>query len=307
VLRERFVTAAILVSVLLACLGLDFAFPMFGVSGLWLVPLLLFFTFGTSLEFAKLLRGSGRLVVPSLAVTGALATASCAALPLFWPLFGMQYPADCPVGRLGWIGIGAIVGVGLSLAVEMRAYGTAPPGGIERVASAALATSYVGIPMAFFAAIRNLGVEANWGLCAIVTFIAVTKSADTGAFFVGRSFGKHKMVPLLSPGKTWEGAVGGVLLSIAVSYVCIHFLFPALCERAVEAPWWGAPTLGFFCAVAGMYGDLAESYMKRDSGVKDSGGLLPGMGGVWDVTDSLIGASIPAFLCFAAGAVGPVT
>lgn len=85
------------------------------------------------------------------------------------------------------------------------------------------------------------------------------------------------------------------------------WLFPALSETAQTPPWWGPVVLGTVCAVAGMFGDLAESLIKRDSGVKDSGGLLPGMGGVWDVTDSLIGASLPAFLCFAAGVAGPVS
>lgn len=306
-LRERIISASILIVVLLACFSLDYFYPLLGVGGLWLAPVLLFFTFGTASEFSHLMQQSGRLVRPKLAVSGAIITAVSAAIPLLWAMVGQVYPADCPVGKLGWVGIGAIVGVGLAMGYEMRTYGASPKGGIERIASAALVTLYVGIPMGFLAAIRNLGIEANWGIAALVTFIAVTKSSDTGAYFVGRAIGRHKMVPLLSPGKTWEGAAGGILFSVLVSFFCLKVVFPAVCERDIVVPLWGPILLGSLCAVAGMYGDLAESYMKRDSGVKDSGGLLPGMGGVWDVTDSLIGAAIPAFLCFSAGAAGPVT
>lgn len=306
-LRERLISALILVAALVFCFSLDYFYPLLGIGGLWLAPILLFFTFGTASEFANLLQQSGRLVRARLAIGGAVITAVSAAVPLLWPLVGAVYPADCPVGKLGWVGIGAIIGIAAALGYEMRAYGAVSKGGIERIASAALVTTYVGIPMAFLAAIRNLGIDANWGLAAIVTFIAVTKSSDTGAYFVGRAIGRHKMVPLLSPGKTWEGALGGIVFSVAVSFLCLEFVFPLFCDGEIDIPLWGPVLLGCACAVAGTYGDLAESYMKRDSGVKDSGGLLPGMGGVWDVTDSLIGAAIPAFLCFSAGAAGSVT
>jgi phosphatidate cytidylyltransferase len=162
---------------------------------------------------------------------------------------------------------------------------------------------------------RNLGIEANWGIAAIVTFIVVTKASDTGAYFTGKAIGRHKLIPRLSPGKTWEGVVGGVGLSVLVSYACFRWFFPLIVGFGESgddpspgfAPWWGPLVFGGCCATAGTVGDLAESYIKRVSGVKDSGNLLPGMGGVWDVTDSLIGAAVPAFLCFAAGVAGPVS
>ncbi len=75
-------------------------------------------------------------------------------------------------------------------------------------------------------------------------------------------------------------------------------------QEVFGQPHWGALLLGPTLAIAGMVGDLAESLFKRDSGVKDSGNLLPGLGGVWDVTDSLIAASVPAFFCFALGVGG---
>jgi phosphatidate cytidylyltransferase len=175
-----------------------------------------------------------------------------------------------------------------------------------RLATAGLVTLYVGLPMALLWAVRTLGRDPSWGIAALVTLIAVTKSADAGAYFTGKAFGRHKLIPQLSPGKTWEGACGGLLVATVVAYASLHFLFPWICPRATPAPLWGPLALGLTGALAGMFGDLAESLFKRDLGVKDSGGLLPGLGGVWDVTDSLIGASLPGFLCFAAGAAGPI-
>ena len=155
----------------------------------------------------------------------------------------------------------------------------------------------------------------NWGLWALLTTVAVTKSADAGAYFAGKSFGRNKLIPRLSPGKTQEGAIGGIVTATIVAFVCLSQLFPggdtgaqvSTFTPSIPAfadPLWGALLLGPLLATAGMVGDLAESLVKRDSGAKDSGDWLPGLGGVWDVTDSLIGAILPAFLCFAAGVGG---
>lgn len=306
-LRERLMSSAVLLAVVVLCLGLDAAYPLGGVGGVWLLPLLLFFAGGTAWELSRLLTRSGRLVQPTIAVCGALLVALSAGVPLVWDLVGAAYPENCPVGTLGWIVIGAITAIALALSAEMSTYGKGPAGAVERVAAASLISVYVGLPMALLVALRMLGPDSRWGLAALVTMIAATKSADAGAFFTGRSLGRHKLIPRVSPGKTWEGAIGGIAVAIAVSWLGLMVLFPAFTGDPAEAPWWGPMVLGTACALSGMFGDLAESLIKRDVGVKDSGGLLPGLGGVWDVTDSLIGAALPGFLCFAAGVAGPLT
>lgn len=328
-LRDRLFSASVLISTCVIALLLDQRLPLWGTPGLWLVPLLLAFAGGTAWEMSRLIERSGRPVRQGLATAATLLIVAAASLPIAWPLFGSPYPTDCPVGRLGWPVIGGIAGVGLLVLAEMAAFGRQPAisregnsardangrdenprvdaaraAGTSRAASGTLVAIYVGLPMALLVIIRNLGNEANWGLAALVSMIVVTKASDTGAYFTGRMLGKHKMIPLLSPGKTWEGAIGGVGLSIAAAYLCFFKLFPLVTDPVEVAPFWGAPVFGVACAVSGMLGDLAESFFKRDGGVKDSGGLLPGMGGIWDVTDSLIGAALPAFLCFAAGAAG---
>jgi phosphatidate cytidylyltransferase len=251
----------------------------------------------------------------TLVATGIVTLSSC--VPLLWPIMGSAYPTNCPVGRLGWIVIGSVTAVFVILLGEMMNYGKDESGEtnqgstIERTCGAVFVSLYVGLPMALLVSLRSLG-SGNWGLAAVVTMIAVTKSADAGAYFSGKSLGKHKLIPRLSPGKTREGAIGGIVTATIVAFLCLQWLFPAISGGAsgplsppsipaLSPPLWGSLLLGPLLAIAGMVGDLAESLVKRDSGAKDSGNLLPGLGGVWDVTDSLIAAVMPAFLCFAAG------
>ncbi len=282
-----------------------------GVEGIWLLPLLLFFSLGTAWDISGLLSNSGRPIHRKATMLATAIITLSACLPMMWPLFGSEYPPNCPVGKLGWIAIATVASVFLLLLAEMMQYGKGPKGAIERTCGGIFVSVYVGLPMALLVSLRSLG-DGNWGLAAILTMIAVTKSTDAGAYFSGKAFGKHKLIPRLSPGKTREGAVGGILIATIVAFVCLKWLFPAIAGGAsgpVEAatipgldqPLWGALCLGPVLAITGMIGDLAESLVKRDSNAKDSGNLLPGLGGVWDVTDSLIAAVMPAFLCFVAG------
>jgi phosphatidate cytidylyltransferase len=107
-------------------------------------------------------------------------------------------------------------------------------------------------------------------------------AADIGAYFAGRRFGRRKLAPAVSPGKSWEGALGGLACALFVSLAFAH---------ALAVPW-GAPLLLFtvLVAVLSIFGDLFESVLKRTAGVKDSGGLLPGHGGVLDRLDALLPA-----------------
>ncbi len=109
----------------------------------------------------------------------------------------------------------------------MIQYGKGPSGTIERTSAAVFVSLYVGLPMALFVSLRSMG-SGNWGLAALLTTIAVTKSTDAGAYFSGRTLGKHKLIPRLSPGKTREGAVGGIVTATIVAFVCLQWLFPQI-------------------------------------------------------------------------------
>jgi phosphatidate cytidylyltransferase len=119
-------------------------------------------------------------------------------------------------------------------------------------------------------------------------FVFVIKSADIGAYTFGTLFGKHKFSPKISPGKTWEG-MGGAFAVAAIVAVG----FAVICDIMV---WWLAIVFGLCFAVIGQMGDLAESMIKRDAELKDSGHKVPGFGGILDIIDSLLIAAPLAYL-----------
>ena len=115
----------------------------------------------------------------------------------------------------------------------------------------------------------------------LLFFFLVNFGSDAGAYFVGKNFGKHKLAPKISPGKTWEGFAGGVLFSAAFAAVATYLFFP-------ELPYKFSIPLAISMAAFGVIGDLAESAMKRGANVKDAASLLPGHGGLLDRLDSLL-------------------
>ena len=115
----------------------------------------------------------------------------------------------------------------------------------------------------------------------LTMFFALVMLTDTGAFYVGRSLGRHKLAPRISPGKTIEGAIGGFVTAIIAGVLCKLVFFR-------EIPLIHAIALGAAIGIVGQIGDLAESMLKRGAGVKDSGNLLPGHGGMLDRIDSIL-------------------
>ena len=134
------------------------------------------------------------------------------------------------------------------------------------------------------------------GRLLILYLIIVVKSTDIGAYAVGMLIGRHKLIPRISPGKTWEGFVGGIAFGLASSLIfffCTAGRFGVLTFRIGDAL-----ILGVLLALAGVAGDMFESLVKRASGIKDSGHVVPGMGGLLDVLDSLLfGAPLLFFYC----------
>jgi phosphatidate cytidylyltransferase len=124
----------------------------------------------------------------------------------------------------------------------------------------------------------------------ILLLLCIVFSGDTAALYVGTLIGRHKLAPAISPGKTVEGAVGGLAVGLLVGLLAKHLLLPAL-------PWGTAVGFCLLVGVAGQVGDLFESALKRSSDVKDSGSILPGHGGVLDRIDALLFAAPVAYLC----------
>jgi phosphatidate cytidylyltransferase len=144
---------------------------------------------------------------------------------------------------------------------------------------------YLGLLSAFCIAIR-----IDFGLWPMLMYVFVVKSSDIGAYAIGMLFGRHKFSPKISPGKTWEGMAGAVMLAMIVAVI-----FAETCGIMSTLM---AMTFGFCFAFIGQLGDLAESMMKRDAEKKDSSKNIPGFGGVLDVVDSPLMAAPFAYLFF---------
>ena len=121
--------------------------------------------------------------------------------------------------------------------------------------------------------------------------VLTAKSCDIGAYFTGRAIGSRKLIPWLSPGKTWEGLLGGVAIAALVGGLLALASSHLPAESDHLSPLVGT-VLGAVLGLLGQAGDLAESLLKRAAGAKDSGRILPGMGGVFDVMDSLLPAGL---------------
>ncbi len=298
-LRWRLLSASVIVSVLAALLWLDLQHN-FGHVGIWLAPLLILIGVLAGEESMTLLRVGGHTVNTWAVRIGVFLTIAASCAPTLWT----AYPEDCPLGKLGWtLSAFAVSLLGVFL-TEMKTY-QQPGQSIHRLAMATLVIGYVGVLGSFIAHLR-LFHDNHWGMVAMISVILVVKASDAGAYALGRTLGRTKMSPLLSPGKTVEGAVGGITCACVSGWLFFAFVVPHIVGADQTAiAWWQAVVYSLIVSLFGMLGDLAESLLKRDAGQKDSGRWLPGLGGVLDVLDSILAAAPPAFLCWVLGLIGP--
>lgn len=169
---------------------------------------------------------------------------------------------------------------------EVFSYRPTNKGCVERMGLGILGPVYTVLPLALLVFIDMRPQGHLW----IFFLLAVVFACDTGAFYFGRSFGRHKLHERLSPGKTWEGAVGGLLCSLMAAMLFLKFvaIHPFNFRTAIAV---------VLISAASQIGDLAESVLKRTGGIKDSGNILPGHGGILDRTDGLLFA-IPVFFLY---------
>lgn len=197
------------------------------------------------------------------------------------------------------------IGLFICFASEMRRY--QHPGGVTiNLAGAVFAIAYLGMLSCFM-----ILLHMAYGIGAILSLIVVTKMGDIGAYTVGKMFGRHKMTPGLSPGKTIEGAVGGLTFACFGAWFWFMIFLPQLdlwrpqVANVSETSFVAAVSFGLVIGLTGMVGDLAGSLMKRDSCKKDSGDAVPGFGGLLDIFDSLLMAAPVTFIFWTFGIVCP--
>jgi phosphatidate cytidylyltransferase len=230
-----------------------------------------------------------------------------------WPLFGLAVFAALlalhelywmtrtlrPVVLAGYLGaiaalLGATLGgadwalsaivVTLALAFVMKGAVSAASVGVTL-----LGVGWVGIGLAYALLLRDLDQH---GVLAVYTVMLAVWAGDSAAYFIGLLFGRHKLAPTVSPGKTWEGLAAGTVATIGVTFIALYKQgFLSISESLV---------LGAVIAMAAPLGDLFESAIKRDADVKDSGRLLAGHGGILDRLDALLFSWVAAYYVVAA-------
>lgn len=299
-LRWRLASAAVIISVLLALTWLDFRKTGGTEPGVWLMPVLLLVAGLGADEVLDLLRGQGHLLNWLPTVGGAVLLTATFFVPM-WP--SLSGDGTESAVSFEWTAL-VLVGVMMLLfAVEMARF-REPGHSIVNVALGLLTVVYVGGLAGFLALLRHFDSHNGWGIIALLSTLVITKFADTGAYATGRTFGRHKLTPTLSPGKTVEGAIGGIVAACLASWLMFRFFAPLVVPTAAT-PVWRSLLYGMLLAVAGMHGDLAESLLKRDMQRKDSSTWLRGLGGVLDIIDSVLFAAPIAYFCWLVGLVGP--
>jgi phosphatidate cytidylyltransferase len=306
-LRWRLLSAGVILCLLLTLVVLDF--QLGAPPGVFLLPLLLLITALGTEECLSLLAAKELRPVQWPVYAGSLGVA----LAFGWPVLTTIRQALEPGLESGRLAEGSVslpllalaVGVILVLVAEMWQF-NASGQHIVHIALAVFVIVYVGVLGGFMTALRLERHDNGVGMVALLSMLVVVKTSDSAAYGFGRIFGRTKMTPRLSPGKTVEGACGGIAAGCLASWAFFYFAAPQLVstQSGWSPPPWPATLLyGAILSIAAMIGDLAESLLKRDMQRKDSSTWLPGLGGVLDIMDSLLVGGPAAYLCWELGLV----
>ena len=256
---SRIITALIVLPVLVASILISWLAPLFVAMALAAMALGLY-------EFWLLARKRG--IRPDVVVGFAGAAA-------LFTIFYFDRPQEAPVLLL--LVLPALVIAALAAAM-LR--GAPFDNMIASVGATLLGVLYVAFLGGHLVAVR-MGFEQARAADLLSFFFLVIMGSDTGAYYTGRALGRHKLAPSVSPGKTWEGAIGGMLASLLMAALAHYWFFQELPLK------WALP-LAAAMNVLGVLGDLTESALKRGAGAKDAAQILPGHGGLLDRLDSLL-------------------
>lgn len=318
VIQSRLAASAIALALVIGLAWVDYRW---GAPGIAMSPLALAAALLGGAELVRLFEHSGKrdpttgraLDAPSryVVATGAALMVVASYVPTFFPsAFGAGGPS--PLQRAGVVAVALLLALGALAVVEItrfRGAGSAT----NRLARGYFAVAYTGGLPACLVLLRTLSgppwdTEGRWGMVALLSMLACAKAGDTGAYLVGRMMGRRRMAPLLSPGKTWEGAAGGLIAAILAALLTLGPLTHGLgLTSARQAVLWflGAVAYGAVVNGVGVLGDLTASMLKRDAALKNSSTWMPGFGGVLDTLDSVLLAAPIAYLLWILRVVGP--
>jgi len=262
--------------------------------GWWLAPLALAIAGGGATEVVGMAASRG------LPLRWWLVPAATAALPLV-PLVVRTIPADWSTAGgavgLGWLAAATTAILMVMFVAEIVGYQRGG-GGLGRLAGGFCTAAAIGLPLALMLDLRLRSTgPGGLALLPLASMLAVVKGGDIAAYLVGSLIGRRRMAPVLSPGKTWEGAAASLAASLAVAWLVLS----ASGRAADRQPWGGWPVYGLALGATGMLGDLAESLVKRELAAKDSGRSLGALGGLLDLADAVLFAAPVAWALWALG------
>ena len=312
-LSRRLCFGTLIVVLVIGLFWLDFCISRYGLAreiiwlpkGIVLLPTYLICLVFMTREVLRLLNAAGLHPLASSVYLGNLFIATSCWIANVIQQFNLEV-LEITTSKGGWQWaatasftalLAVACGVIIAFAAEMRRYSR--PGGVTiNLAGAVFTFAYLGLLSCFM-----VQLHMAYGIWAILSLVIVTKMCDTGAFTFGKLIGRYRITPSLSPGKTLEGAVGGILFAWAGSWFWFDIVLPYFDKT--PTPLFGWLSFGLAAALTGMVGDLAGSLIKRDSLVKDSGQAVPGFGGVLDIFDSLLMAAPVAYVFWVFGFVCP--
>ena len=244
-----------------------------GYKGVTILASLL--TIWGCLEFTHITGGLTRRNIPA----AILDIAACLSLSI-------SLCIDLPLENIltNWLAI-----IMLRLIVEIYLKSDHP---LRHTAHSLMSQIYIGVPMAVM-----VYIAMNYSPYILLTIFVLMWLNDTGAYLVGCSIGRHKLIERVSPKKTWEGFFGGLIFSMAVSLMIFYFIKPFEGMEHIDMSLIFWLSVGAIVSIIGTWGDLIESMIKRDLQIKDSGNLIPGHGGILDRIDSILFV-LPAILLF---------
>jgi phosphatidate cytidylyltransferase len=296
-LSRRLASAAVLIVGMIMLIRVDFWLgtpEMWGRPGVVLALLSASVASLCGIEFSRMWRGQNTQSAFTMAAS-AVSMSLVASGPVLW----QDYPLDCPIGKLGWSIAGVFAAMLFSFSVEWAKFqGHSPtPGAVAgRMGRTLFMVVYLAMLFGFVVPLRLLEQSNALGLISIICLIATVKMSDAFAYFAGKSFGTKKLAPKISPGKTVQGTLAAPLGGIVAAAIVVFIVSPVILGVTIDRPWWWVIIYGVMVTFAGVLGDLAESLLKRDADCKDSGSMLPGLGGILDVLDSLIFAAPVSYL-----------
>jgi phosphatidate cytidylyltransferase len=266
--------------VLVALVGIPLALAVIWYGDAALAALLGIIAALGAWEYFRIARAGGAAPLAGFGIPLA------AAIPLVVHAHALGYTARsaAPTALLLTLGLTATLAI-FSAAIWMRGVAGRP---LEAVAVTVFGVLYTGATISYGYLLRHhdYAVGAAAGTALLMFPVLLTWTQDTAAYGVGRAIGRHKLIPSVSPGKTVEGAVGGVIVTLLVSWLYVRLALVPYAQLGLRTS--DAILFGFAISIAAQVGDLAESLIKREAGVKDASHIIPGHGGVLDRFDSLL-------------------